>query len=672
MKKTILACFAITILAFQSNAQANSDEIKGKNGKGKTTLIKFKTTQVTDDDESLKSFAKKQFKANAKTEFKAKSDFANLNKAGFTVKKLQQYYDGIKVEFATQTFVTKNGFASSLSSEFVDVDNVTKNPAISESQALQFALTNIGASSYKWQNAEEEAFLKKEQNNLSATYYPKAELVVLGTENNGSRLAYKFDIYAEEPLSRDFVYVDAENGTILLKNAQIKDVTGTAATRYSGTQSIGTYQSSPTTYILADYSLGSGIFTYNTGNATNYARATEFIDADNNWTALEYNNSAYDNAAFDAHWGAMQTYNYFLNVHNRNSFNGGGAAIKSYVHYGRRYENAFWDGTRMTYGDGATTFWPLTSIDVVGHEIGHGVCTYTADLVYANESGAINEALSDIWGSMIEYYSDPTNSSKLTYKIGEQIYKSGGWLRDMENPKTKSNPSTYKGQYYYTGTSDNGGVHSNSGVFNHWFYILAEGKNGTNDLGNSYNVNGIGKDKAAQITYRSESVYFTANTTFAQARTFTIQAAEDLYGVGSTEAVAVCQAWYAVGVGDNSCANNVAANFIDGLNNNSLTTAENTSTFQNNNSIQDNQEHEFSAVAYPNPTVNNVNVKLPEGYNTQDVNINVYDKSGHLVQQVNPESTTSQISLAGYDNGVFIIRVQQGNKVLANLNILKN
>ena len=137
----------------------------------------------------------------------------------------------------------------------------------------------------------------------------------------------------------------------------------------------------------------------------------------------------------------------------------------------------------MTYGDGATRFRPLTSLDVVGHEIGHAVCEKTANLTYANESGAMNEGLSDIWGASIEAYAVGTLGftsggvkAKSTWLIGEEIDKVQVALRSMSDPKSLGQPAYYKGVNWYTGTGDNGGVHTNSGVLNHWFYILTVGK----------------------------------------------------------------------------------------------------------------------------------------------------------------------------------------------------
>ncbi|RYY18584.1 MAG: T9SS type A sorting domain-containing protein, partial [Cytophagaceae bacterium] len=278
---------------------------------------------------------------------------------------------------------------------------------------------------------------------------------------------------------------------------------------------------------------------------------TDFVDADNNWTAAEYNNATYDNVAGDAHFGAQATYDYWKAVHSRNSYNNAGAVLRSYVHYSTSYENAYWDGSRMTYGDGATTFKPLTALDVCGHEIGHAVCASTANLTYSNESGAMNEGLSDIWGASIEKYTADAKglTGKSTWDIGEEIMKKGGALRSMSNPNLYSQPAYYKGKNWYTGTSDNGGVHTNSGVLNYWYYLISVGKSGTNEVGNAYAVAALGLTDAAKITFRMESVYMTASSTYANARTYSIQAATDLYGATSTQAQAVTNAWYAVGVG---------------------------------------------------------------------------------------------------------------------------
>ena len=232
---------------------------------------------------------------------------------------------------------------------------------------------------------------------------------------------------------------------------------------------------------------------------------------------------------------------------NRKSFDEKDAKIRSFVHRGVNYNNAFWNGSVMTYGDGdGSRFTPLTSIDVCGHEVSHAVTTYTAGLVYRYESGALNESFSDIFGNAIERYARPMQYS---YKIGEDITPSGNGIRDMSRPNANNHPDTYKGFLWRTGAGDNGGVHSNSGVQNFWFYVLSEGDTAANDNSDNYSVKGIGWEKAAEIAYRNLTVYLTKNSQYADARYYGIRAAVDLFGDCSDEMIETTNAWYAVGVG---------------------------------------------------------------------------------------------------------------------------
>ncbi|WP_410779761.1 M4 family metallopeptidase [Hymenobacter negativus] len=330
--------------------------------------------------------------------------------------------------------------------------------------------------------------------------------------------------------------------------------TGTFATRYMGTRQVATDLSGGS-YRLRDYTRAAGIETYNLRNGTNLTAGTDFTDVDNNWTVAEFDNTAKDNAALDAHFGSTQVYDYWMTVHGRDSWDGLGSKLINYVHFSNNYDNANWNGTAMRYGDGATLFRPLTALDVCAHETGHGVCQATAGLVYLNESGALNEGFSDIWGATIENYVDPT---KQTWIVGEDITINSGGLRSMSNPLSTGVlspcPANYRGQRWAFGTADNGGVHTNSGVLNHWYYILSVGKAGVNEQQQTYNVTGIGITKAARIAYRAERLYLTANSDYRSARVFTIQAATDLYGANSAEVVAVTDAWYAVGLGTDSTA----------------------------------------------------------------------------------------------------------------------
>lgn len=500
--------------------------------------------------------------------------------SSFVDEKFQLYYDGIKVQYVVYTLHSTEGKMQSLSGDIFPINDVTTKPSLNAGTAFTYAIKHTGAQKYMWEDAE---YVKE-----NAYQKPQGELVLVPIEQNDGSfkllLAYKFDIYAAQPLSREYVYVDALDGKVLLTDAIIKHannfygnisgshdhgssensdasriklalVNGNAATRYAGSQVISTTLVG-SSYALRDSSRGSGVFTYNLKKGTTL-KTTDFTDADNNWTAAEFNNAAFDNAALDAHWGVSSTYDYFKNTHNRNSYNNAGAALKSYVHYSSAYENAYWSGSEMVYGDGASTFAPLTSLDVTAHELGHGICEYSANLVYSRESGAINEGLSDIWGSVVENAFAPT---KQNFLIGEDITKiSPYYLRSMSNPKSglSAQPDTYLGTNWKAATSsctptqsnDQCGVHYNSGVLNHFFYILTQGKTGTNDKGNSYSVTGIGFAKSAKIIYRMETSYLSSNSTYANVLTYAIQSAKDLYGADSPEAIATQNALYAVGLG---------------------------------------------------------------------------------------------------------------------------
>ncbi|WP_412538881.1 M4 family metallopeptidase [Longispora sp. K20-0274] len=267
-------------------------------------------------------------------------------------------------------------------------------------------------------------------------------------------------------------------------------------------------------------------------------------------------------AAVDAHYGVAQTWDYYKNVHGRNGIDGQGTGARSDVHYGQNYENAFWDDGCycMTYGDGASNTHPLTELDVAGHEMSHGVTAHTAALDYGNpgagiykESGGINESTSDIFGTLVEFYTNNPNDNP-DYYIGEVLDLNGNGtpLRYMDDP-TRDGRS--KGCWTSTmGTSYD--PHLTSGVGNHFFFLAAVGSGARAVNGVNYNsptcnnapaVNGIGNDKAGKIWYRALSTYMVSTETYPKARISTLKATNDLYG--GAECTAIKAAWTAVGVG---------------------------------------------------------------------------------------------------------------------------
>ncbi|RLJ33935.1 putative secreted protein (Por secretion system target) [Chryseobacterium sp. 7] len=482
---------------------------------------------------------------------------------GFETHRFQQTVNGIPVEYGMMAVQTKEGKIVGQSGKWVlnVPKSAEKKANISEKIALQNALSFVGAETYRWENKEEEDFLKKDSNDPNASFVPKGELVYYSDPTdeklNDLTLAYKFDIYAEKPLSRQYVFVDAKSGKVLGVDAIIHEVNapGTATTVYSGSRNIVT-DSYNGSYRLRETgrNAGTAVETYNLKKTTNFSSAVDFTDTDNVWNNVNTNKDQY---ATDAHWGAEMTLDYYYSKYGRKSIDNNNFAIKSYVHYGNNVFNAYWDGSRMLYGDGSSTTnggKPLTAIDVCGHEITHGLTSKTANLVYQREPGALNEGFSDIFGNTIERWARPTQAS---WTLGEDF---SYVIRDMSNPNAYRQPDTYKGTYWKdattTGcavpgqtTNDYCGVHTNSGVLNFWYYLLVTGGTGTNDNGFAYNVSGIGLDKAGAIAYRTLTTYLTSSSTYANTRTYSIQAATDLYGATSNEVTQVKNAWNAVGVG---------------------------------------------------------------------------------------------------------------------------
>ncbi len=256
-----------------------------------------------------------------------------------------------------------------------------------------------------------------------------------------------------------------------------------------------------------------------------------------------------------AHNYAGSVYDYYKNVHARDSYDNAGATLKASVHYSTSYNNAFWNGSQMVYGDGdGSQFIALSrDLDVDAHELTHAVTERTANLTYSNESGALNEATSDILGNSCEAYTENAGTpNSNTWKVGEDIYTpntAGDALRYMNNPTADG----YSKDYYpekITGTADNGGVHGNSGIANLAYYLMVMG--GSHPRGKTTTVvtalsttSATSLTMAAKIWYRALTVYMTSSTNFSGARTATVNAATDLYG--ATAAATVTAAWDAVG-----------------------------------------------------------------------------------------------------------------------------
>ncbi|MBW3496876.1 M4 family metallopeptidase [Bacillus sp. FDAARGOS_1420] len=457
---------------------------------------------------------------------------------GSTIIRLQQVYNGIPVWGSTQVAHIKNNgiltvFSGTVQPNLHQQQSIQTVPSISQNQAISIAEKDLG-------------FIPKYEKKPTADH-------VIYTNNNHAANTYvvKLNFLSPQP-GNYFYFIDTKTGDIVHKFNTIdnihseqqvgrgpeieKDVkqVGTGIGVLGDTKSLHTVLTG-SNYYLKDMTRGKGIFTY------------DAKDADNIPGTLWYNSTGsfinpYDAPAVDAHYYAGKTYDYYKSNFNRNSYDNIGSSITSSVHYGTNYNNAFWNGQQMVYGDGdGQMFLPLSgAIDVVGHELTHAVTEFSSSLLYQGESGALNESISDIFGILIRFY-DNRNPN---YEIGEGIYKPGtpgSALRSMDHPEKLGYPDHYSKRYI--GPSDRGGVHKNSSIINKAAYLLAEG-----GLHYGITVPGIGRDKMGAIYYRANTSYFTQSTTFSQARAALEQAAADLYGTDSEAVDAVSKSFDAVGI----------------------------------------------------------------------------------------------------------------------------
>lgn len=452
---------------------------------------------------------------------------------GITHHKFKQSYKGVPIEGAEIIVHEKEGYAYSMNGILINDLELDVTPTITYSKALSIADENTQNNVLK---SNQLIITRKDDN---------ADLDV-----NNVIVAYKVDIILDD-INHYWIYIDAKEGAIAKKISLTKNCTvGTCQTLYNGTKPINTQWRGGIhhDYVLIDDCHGDGIHTFLGGYYN------ELTDKDNNWSAVE------ERGATSAHWATGVSWDYFYNIHGRNGTDNNNRKIHIKASYGNLLNASYGNDNEYELlifgsGDNGVNANHFASLDIVGHEFTHGVTKHTADLYYNGESGALNESFSDIFGAMIEFYEEGGNGD---YEIGENVAINPNLKRSLKNPKayptglSAGSPSTYKGQYWHTEPTDNGGVHINSGVQNFWFYLLSEGGSGTNDNGESYSVTGIGKEKAAAIAYRALVYYNSLLTNYIGARNHSVMAAKDLFGECSEEAIQTANAWYAVGVGSAS------------------------------------------------------------------------------------------------------------------------
>ena len=487
-------------------------------------------------------------KTDAKTnEYKITSSVTRISKiSGIEHTSYRLSYWNIPLAFNSIKVHKKDGEIISINGNLSIIHYINPIPLLTPQESLHAALKHIQAKSYSWQ--VKPRFLAEHNDTQYLLQEPIPELVICPDFKDTAKtptLAYKIELFSINPFMHQDIYVNANNGEIIYSHPLMKNINGTAETRYSGSQTIQTSYVD-NSYRLIDTSRGNGISTYSLydDNFVPYF----LTDNDNIWTSYEYHSSKQD-AALDAHWGAMKAYDFFFEKYGRNGIDDNGMAIRNYVNYPFISNNsANWDRSShsILYGRGNSTIDAVTSLDIVAHEWGHGITdSYERDMLLGGESGALNESFSDMWAACVEYYAAP---NKQQWWIGEDLTQNATAMRYMDNPKLAGDPDTYWGVYYLDSTAYYDSFrHHNCGVPNHWFYLLSDGGTGTNDMGYTYSVDGIGINTAADIIYESLN-YLQSEMSFAAFAAKTRNVAINLYGTCADETENLIEAWKAVGV----------------------------------------------------------------------------------------------------------------------------
>ncbi len=481
------------------------------------------------------------------------------DKSGFVHTKYKQSFKGIPVVGGTYILHSKNGLVKRSSGKLYPYIHLETEPKRTIQEAETTAINFIiQRSTQKYSQFNTRKF------NIKAK---SSELCIIDKAfpnfSGNYHLAYKVEIKAflNTPIL-EYIYVDATTNEILYNHSGIhqESVPATGNTLYYGEQSFMVDSLSANSYKLFDDTRGDGIVTIDGSQPQDINSEYGYPLFSSKTKHWDLSDTHRGNAALDAHYSATQYYDFLKNRFDRNSIDNEGFPLISVVHIQSPFfANAYWDGYTTNYGDGdCKNYGPLTSIEIVAHEFTHGLTNFTSELIYDEESGAINEAMSDIFGKSLELTIDPDHFSWI---IGESILTDDDAepIRNMKDPNLQDDPKYYKGEMWEDGAD----VHVNSGVFNYWFYLIVEGESGINEKGYNYDVKSIGLNKALDIVYGVQTGYLTESSNYIDLYQSTVAYAKELFGETSVELENVIEAWKTIGLDDNLSTSNLRIDFTD-------------------------------------------------------------------------------------------------------------
>ena len=564
----------------------------------------------------------------------------------------QHYYKGIEVDGGVILIHSKAGKVAAVNGQFNELKEVNSDGNLSDTEAVEIVLKDFDKPGVKASGSTTS---------------------ILSVENKGTVLSYHTKKIRVDDYSslRSYTYfIDVNSKQIVKKRSNIAhaDTQGSATTLNRGTQQItvdsynGQFRLKDNTRKIHTKNATSATLNQSTAVVSN---AAEYTNSNAHFTAIN------TKEASEIHWSLSKTYDYYVTQHGLYGYkqNGGqsadtGTSITAYYNFqslglqGGVFNaaaipitepNGSTDKTFMIFGRGGSiqgvTFKPFVALDVAGHEYSHLVVEFNGNggLIYEGESGALNEAFADFMGTAIDFYVNDNPN----WIMGESIVPAmAGNMRSLSDPNAGGmgeQPDTYQGQYWADpeniNDNDQGGVHTNSGVGNYWFYLLSMGGSGTNDVGNTYNVQAQTIQKAEKIAYKALIQYLTPNAKFIDARNATVQAAKDLYGVNSPEVSAVENAWYAVNVGPQSA------------------------------SVSEEEMKQGIAV-YPNPAEDTfVNIDISLNEKTEAA---LYDITGKQVRSgISLQQGNNKFDIGGIQAGIYILKFTVNTKVYSQKLVIK-
>jgi Zn-dependent metalloprotease len=564
LKQKILLMLSLFIIGDLSYAQQSKQLILDDIAKPVTTKGWIDFREYNDlNAESIFTDKKHLFGLSSNDDmlqYKVQSD-----EIGYTHFRYQQYHKGIKI-IGAETILHHNGSYLKSMNGFIASDlNMDVVPAMSKESAFTKSKEACAdALQFIWENPEMADALSKSSNGEKDFSKPSGELVICRKnwdgEFNADNLTIAFYyrmIVLPMDKSKD-VYIDAKTGEIIKTTPIATNCNNnTGNSTWYGTVNFNAgYFGFPNNAWFLESSCpgeatmrslrGDPLILYNYG------------DADGSWTDPNGTNGYNQRAGVTTYYGVHKSYEYFRYVHSRLSYNYSNAQLDAFSEitgglWLSSAENASWNSVthHMSFGAGATSSpnddW--NCLDIVAHELSHGMHQFSVGMNYNGEPGALDESFADIFGVCAESYAEATLLPD--WLMGNDR----GAIRSLSNPNAFFQPDTYLGTFWFTipgcpggAATDNCGVHTNSGVQNYWFYLLTVGGSGTNDLGQTFSVSPVGISIARNITYRNMDLYLTSSSGYIDAREGSIRAAADLYGWCSYEVLQVARAWYAVGV----------------------------------------------------------------------------------------------------------------------------